>query len=92
MTTKRAHDPVLEAEVERAMKPYKKLLPPKMQAVFRENLVRALTQDPKGKALLDKVRPGPLVTESGKVLKEGAEAQDSERAASSGEPPRGGRR
>ena len=88
MTTKQAHDPVLEAELDRAMKPYNHL-PRAMRKAFRDNLRRALTEDPKGKALLDRVRPPPIVTESGDVPKEGAEDAASERAVSN-ETPRGG--
>jgi hypothetical protein len=91
MTTKRAHDPTLEAEVERAMKPYKKLLPPHMQAAFRDNLRRALTEHPKGKALLDRVRPPPIVTQSGDRVKEGASVPEEAQAASGGDKD-GGRR
>jgi hypothetical protein len=89
MTAKRAHDPVLEAEVERAMKPYKKL-PRHIQAAFRDNLVRALTEHPKGKALLNSVRPPPIVAESGTQPKEGAEEPAPQQATSSGAPRSGG--
>ena len=62
MQRKPTGDPVLDAEIERAMRPYRGLLPPEMQEVFEDMLVAAYTEDPRGKAILaglrERVAPG----------------------------------
>ena len=58
-------DPVLEAEIERAMRPYRSLLPPDMQDVFEDILVMAYTEHPVGRAILARLRPQRVTSESG---------------------------
>lgn len=77
-------DPVLAAELNRALAPYKNLVPAEMLAHFRENLRRALTEDPAGKKLLDRVRE----VERRKREKSGQGSNgEGERDPSSGMPP-----
>ena len=71
-------DPVLEAELDRAIEPYRALLPPELLAELRESLADALTTHPVGRSLLDRVRPQPVVESSGPRPKEGAGAQAEE--------------
>ena len=77
-------DPVLEAEIERALAPYKALLPPDMLEVFRAELERALTQDPVGKRLLRAVKPTQAVDHSGDVPTTGAADEASKKKESGG--------
>ena len=73
-------DPVLEAELARALAPYRELLSPELLAELRETLADALTTHPVGSALLDWLRPAPVVARSGEVEKEGAPAAEGEKA------------
>lgn len=57
MPRKPTGDDVLEAEIERAMRPYRRLLPPEMQEVFEDLLVMAYTEHPAGQAILGRLRP-----------------------------------
>ena len=67
-------DPVLAAELNRALAPYRTLVPPEMLEVYRDILRHSLTENPVGKALLDRVkaieRKPP--SQSGEEAKEGA--------------------
>lgn len=67
-----AADPDLEAEIERALAPYRDLLPPERLADFRAELEDALRTHHVGKRLLDATRPPPVVTRSGDRPVEGA--------------------
>jgi hypothetical protein len=50
-------DPVLKAELERALKPYQGLVPRRyLEDVLKPILRHALTENPVGKKLLDRVR------------------------------------
>jgi len=73
VSTPRAKDPVLEAEIERALAPYIALVPSEMLAIMRAELERALTNDPVGQSLLKQVRPPPTVDQSGDVATREAE-------------------
>ena len=68
------NDPVLAAELNRALAPYRNLVPPEMLEVYRDILRMSLTEHPVGKALLDRVkaieRKPP--SQSGEETKEGA--------------------
>ena len=64
--------------------PATKAIPKEMLPFFRDNLARALTEDPVGKALLDRTRPRPVLAESGDVAKEGAAEDDDDKAVSDG--------
>src|SRR5262245_2801914 len=66
-----AEDPVLEAELDRALRPYRDLLPPEMLRHFRETLADALTTHPVGSRLLERVKPPPVVAKSGDVDEDG---------------------
>lgn len=50
-------DPVLVAEVQRAIEPYRRMFPPEVVLVMEEILEHALTTHPVGVKLLDRVRP-----------------------------------
>ena len=68
-------DPFFEAEVERALRPYRALLTPELVEVFRDELILALVEHPEGAALLRRVRPVAMVTESGpQPIEHGSEA------------------
>jgi hypothetical protein len=65
-------DPTLEAELDRALDPYRELVPPDLLAAMRETLADALTTHPVGARLLARVRPPPVVAQSGDVEAGGA--------------------
>jgi len=68
-------DPFLEAQVERALAPYRPMLTPELAEVFRDELILALVEHPEGSALLRSVRPVAMVTESGtQEIEYGSEA------------------
>lgn len=67
-------DPALRAELERALEPYRELLPPEMLQHFRETLADALTTHPVAARLLERVRPQPVVVASGELDETGAPA------------------
>lgn len=71
-------DPTLHAELERALEPYRELLPPEMLEHFRETLADALTTHPVAARLLERVRPPPVVAISGEAEKVGALAASRE--------------
>jgi len=52
-----AKDPILEAELERALAPYRGVLPAEVLQEFRDALEHALTKHPTGSLLLARVRP-----------------------------------
>ena len=71
--------PLLEAEVERALAPYRALLTPELLEVFRDELILALIEDPAGAALLQRVRPVAMVSVSGpRAIAQGGEDSSSE--------------
>jgi hypothetical protein len=76
----------LEAEIERALTPYRDLVTPELLEIMRGELERALTKDPVGQALLKQVRPPPVVDQSGDVATREAEASPARKA------DRGGKR
>jgi hypothetical protein len=59
-------DAHLDAEIDRAMIPYRPLLPPEMQDVFEGLLVMAFTEHPVGQAFLTRLRPRVEPSGSGK--------------------------
>jgi hypothetical protein len=77
-------DPVLEAELERALDPYRGVLPADLFAELRASLADALTTHPVGKALLDRVRPPPGQQKSGPRAKPGAEDDEPEAKGKAG--------
>jgi hypothetical protein len=86
MAVKRADDPVLEAEVERAIEPYRALLPPEMLEVLRGLVEMAYLEHPYGQRILHHLRPPPRMSESGSVLTEKG------RELEAGQPASGARR
>ena len=58
-------DPIVAAEVERAIAPYERILPPDVVLTMREILEHALTSHPVGMALVDRVRPRQVDKQSG---------------------------
>src|SRR5262249_41219548 len=52
-------DPVLEAELERALAPYRDVLPPDVLEEFRDALEDALNTHPVGSLLLKRLQPPP---------------------------------
>lgn len=49
-------DPLLAAEIERAIEPYRGLVPPQMLLVLRNIARMSLTEDPLGRQLLERMR------------------------------------
>ena len=69
-------DPIVAAEVKRALAPYEGIHPPDVLATMAEILEHALTTHPVGTALVDRVRPRVSPSQSATV------AKDEESAAS----------
>jgi hypothetical protein len=65
MPRKPTGDATLEAEIERAMRPYRSLLPPEMQEVFENLIVMAFTEHPVGRTHLERLRPQAVTGKSG---------------------------
>lgn len=63
-------DSILKAEVERAVAPYRRILPPEAVAAMSEALEHILLTHPVGAALLDRVRPQAAPDRSGTKVKE----------------------
>lgn len=66
MPCKPTGDSHLDAEIDRAMVPYRSLLPPEMQEVFEDLLMMAFTEHPVGQAILSRMRPRAAPNGSGK--------------------------
>ena len=71
-------DPVLDAELARALDPYRALLSPELFAELEETLADALTTHPVGSRLLDRLRPPPALVASGEVEKDGQAPSDAD--------------
>lgn len=54
--TTSADDPVLQAEVEHAVAPYRSLLPPEMFEVLRQTITQGYLEHPQGRRLLEAIR------------------------------------
>jgi len=65
-------DPVLAAEVQRAVEPYRRIFPAEVISIMEEILEHALTTHPVGVELLDRVRPRATREHSDKRAKNGA--------------------
>jgi hypothetical protein len=65
MPRKPTGDATLDAQIDRAMRPYRSLLPPEMQDVFEDLVVMGFREHPVGQALLERLRPSPATHESG---------------------------
>lgn len=63
-------DPFLEAELDRALEPYRDLLSPEMLQDFRELLGDVLTTHPTASRVLDRTRPRVSPQRSGEGTKE----------------------
>lgn len=66
-------DPTLEAELDRALDPFRDRIAPDLLAAMRETLADVLTTHPVGARLLARVRPPPAVARSGDVEAVGVE-------------------
>ena len=64
-------DPALEAELDRALAPYRDLVSAEDLAMLREELEEALTQHHVGKALMSASRPRAVTQQSGDRVVEG---------------------
>lgn len=90
------HDTVLDAQVERALDPYRRILSPATLEVFRAFLADALITHPVGSRLLDRVRPRVAPLQSGDMPKHqlGVDVQRDPPSGRSikraGKPGRGG--
>jgi hypothetical protein len=62
-------DPLLTEHVERALAPYRALLPPEALAGFREMLQLFYTTNPVASRALSELRKAPVVDESGELHK-----------------------
>ncbi len=78
-------DPIVEAEVERAISPYVGLLPPEVLKTMREVLEDALTTHPVAMKLIDHLRERVAPDASGTIPKEGAEPRRDEKAKAGGD-------
>jgi hypothetical protein len=81
---KPAKDPLVEAELERALQRYVGLVPPAMLETMRDILEDALTSHPVAVKLLDHLRERPAEDASGPRPKEGADPAAGAEAESSG--------
>lgn len=70
-TSERLEDPILAAEIERAVAPYRALFPAEAIATIEDILEHALTTHPVGAALLDRMRPRAAPDRSGAQAKDG---------------------
>jgi hypothetical protein len=71
-------DPTIEAELDRALEPYRDLLPAEMLAELRETLGDALATHPVGARLLERVKPPPVVVRSEETAKDGAVGEEGD--------------
>jgi hypothetical protein len=76
-------DPVLQAELKRALGPYEKMLPPDILKSMREMLIDALTTHPVGMRALEKLRKAH---EAAQVSKSGTREKDGTPGASADKP------
>jgi hypothetical protein len=65
MASKPPPDPRLVEIVERTLAPLRAFTPPEMLAVMREEMMDGMANDPYPAGLLRKLRPVPVVHESG---------------------------
>jgi len=84
MSGERASNPVLDATVERALAPFRGLLPPEVLEEFRDTMADALTEHPVSKELLNRLRERRVPDESGDEPALGASAAE-------GAPNQGGK-
>ena len=78
-------DPLVAAEVERALSPYVGLVPPDVLQTMREVLEDALTTHPVAMKLLDHLRERVAQEVSGTIPKEGAEPRLEEKGKAGGD-------
>lgn len=69
-------DPLLEEKLDRALAPYVDLLPPEVLAQLREDLGDFATTHPEMARMLARLRPPPVVAESGEVPTSAAESSN----------------
>jgi len=67
-------DPLLDAEVERAIAPYRGKVSGEMLAYYRERLREALLFHPVGRRLLNRARPVPALQNSDELVGRGPNA------------------
>ena len=78
-----APDPLVEAQIQRSLRPFVGKVPPAMLARMRANLEEALTTHPTAIALLDSLRDGgPRRMISGQRLRDGVEVEEDDDEAS----------
>jgi hypothetical protein len=68
-------DPIIEAQIERTLKPYIGVATPEMLQTMREELEEMLTTHPTAVGLLNQLRDRAAPLASGDVPKEGAEPE-----------------
>jgi hypothetical protein len=71
-------DPLIEAQIERALAKYRGVAPPHMIAAMRRELEDLLTTHPTAVALVEQVRKIKVPVNSDDVPKDGAAAKDEE--------------
>jgi hypothetical protein len=69
-------DDALVAAIDRAVAPYVGIAPPELVAAMRAALAEALTASATGSALLRRAAPGPVVAESGEIVRSDLLASD----------------
>jgi hypothetical protein len=77
MATLPTDDPMILEAIERALEPFKHRLAPAALAIVREEVAALLATQPYPSALLRKLRPLPIVHESGVQPTEGNSASSS---------------
>lgn len=75
-TQSKPKDPLIEAQVERTLRPYLGIATPEMLETMREGLEQMLTNHPVAVGLLNQLRDRPAPLASEEVPRDGAEPED----------------
>lgn len=70
---KKPKDPLIEAQIERTLRPYRGIATPAMLETMREELEEMLTAHPTAMALLNQLRERPAPLASAEVPRAGAD-------------------
>jgi hypothetical protein len=78
MTTKsdQPRDPLIEAQIERTLRPYQSITPPLVLQTMREQLEEMLTTDPLAVSMMDQLRAHAVPITSGMETREGVEKDE----------------
>jgi hypothetical protein len=67
-------DPIIEADIQRALKPYAGMAPPSLLQTMRETMEEALETDPRAIALRERIRARAVPDKSGDGPKDKGDA------------------